>query len=143
MSKIQLEKVFKILENFEETKASDIDDLSGMFLKEDEKLLTTSINQLWNLPFPPEHFLMHGKKQSWSHLLKKPNLKNYHRFHFYHLHSKSYIYLHEQPNYLTNAKYCLSFNHDLEKTHSINVRLSYFTNDMSHGFDSGLLGGIV
>ena len=46
LSKIQLEKVFKILENFEETKASDIDDLSGMFLKEDEKLLTTSINQL-------------------------------------------------------------------------------------------------
>ena len=46
LSKIQLEKVFKILENFEETKASDIDDLSGMFLKQDEKLLTTSINQL-------------------------------------------------------------------------------------------------
>ena len=46
LSKIQLEKVFKILENFEETKASDIDDLSGMFLKEDQKLLTTSINQL-------------------------------------------------------------------------------------------------
>ena len=46
LSKIQLEKVFKILENFEETKASDIDDLSGMFLKEDEKLLTTSISQL-------------------------------------------------------------------------------------------------
>lgn len=46
LSKIQLEKLFKILENFEETKASDIDDLSGMFLKEDEKLLTTSINQL-------------------------------------------------------------------------------------------------
>lgn len=46
LSKIQLEKVFKIIENFEETKASDIDDLSGMFLKEDEKLLTTSINQL-------------------------------------------------------------------------------------------------
>ena len=46
LSKIQLEKVFKIFENFEETKASDIDDLSGMFLKEDEKLLTTSINQL-------------------------------------------------------------------------------------------------
>ena len=46
LSKTQSEKVFKILENFEDAKASDIDDLSGMFLKEDEKLLTTSIDQL-------------------------------------------------------------------------------------------------
>ena len=41
---IQFDKVFKILKNFDETKASGIDDLSGIFLKDGEKSLTTPIN---------------------------------------------------------------------------------------------------
>ena len=48
-SNIQSDKVFKILKIFGETKASSIDDLSGIFLKDGGKLLTTSINRLCNL----------------------------------------------------------------------------------------------
>ena len=40
---IQSDKVFKILKNFYETKASGIDDLSGIFLKYGAKLLTAPI----------------------------------------------------------------------------------------------------
>ena len=46
---IQSDKVFKILKNFDETKASGIDDHSGIFLKDGAKLLTTPITQLCNL----------------------------------------------------------------------------------------------
>ena len=46
---IQSDKVFKILKNFDETKASGIDDYSGIFLKDGAKLLTTPITQLCNL----------------------------------------------------------------------------------------------
>ena len=46
---IQSDKVFKILKNFDETKASGIGDLSGIFLKDGAKLLTTPTAQLCNL----------------------------------------------------------------------------------------------
>ena len=46
---IQSDKVFKILKNFGETKASGIDDLSGIFLRDGAKLLPTPITQLCNL----------------------------------------------------------------------------------------------
>ena len=46
---IQSDKVFKILKNFEETKSSGINDLSGIFLKDGAKLLTLPITQLYNL----------------------------------------------------------------------------------------------
>ena len=46
---IQSDKVFKILKNFDETKASGIDVHSGIFLKDGAKLLTTPITQLCNL----------------------------------------------------------------------------------------------
>ena len=41
---IQFDKVFRILKNFDETKASCIDDLSGIFLKNGEKSLTSPIS---------------------------------------------------------------------------------------------------
>ena len=41
-AKIQSDKVLKMLKNFDETKASGIDDLLGIFLKDSVKLLTTN-----------------------------------------------------------------------------------------------------
>ena len=46
---IQSDKVFKILNNFDATKVSGIDDLSGTFLKNGAKLLTIPIPQFCNL----------------------------------------------------------------------------------------------
>ena len=46
---IQSDKVFKILKNFDETKASGINVLSGIFLKDGANLLTMPLTQLWNL----------------------------------------------------------------------------------------------
>ena len=46
---IQSDKVFKILKNFDEIKASGLDELSGIFLKDGAKLLITPIATLCNL----------------------------------------------------------------------------------------------
>ena len=53
---IHSEKVLKILKNFDETKASGIDDLSGIFLKDGEQLSTMPITQLFNLSISSGRF---------------------------------------------------------------------------------------
>ena len=55
-AKIQSDKVFKILKDFDETKASGIDYLSEIFLKDGAKLLTTPVTQLWNLSISSRTF---------------------------------------------------------------------------------------
>ena len=45
-SKIESDKVIKILKNFDESKVPGIDDLSGIFLKDGASLLATPITQL-------------------------------------------------------------------------------------------------
>ena len=49
-SKIELDKVFKILKNFDKSKAPSIDDLLGIFLKDGASLLATPLTKLCNLP---------------------------------------------------------------------------------------------
>ena len=48
--KIESDKVFKILKDFDESKAPGIDDLSGIFLKDGASLLATPITQLKRIP---------------------------------------------------------------------------------------------
>ena len=55
-SKIESDKVFKILKYFQESKAPDIDDLSGIFLKDGASLLATPITQLYNLSISSDRF---------------------------------------------------------------------------------------
>ena len=61
---IQSDKVFKILKNFDETKASGIGDISGIFLKDDAKLLTRQEPNYAICQYLLEHFLIPTKKQS-------------------------------------------------------------------------------
>ena len=56
LTNIQSDKVLKKLKNFDETKASGIDDLSRIFLKDGAKLLTTPITQLCNLSISSRTF---------------------------------------------------------------------------------------
>ena len=80
-AKIQSDKVFKILKDFDETKASGINDLSGIFLKDGAKLLTTPITQLWNLSISSRTFPDACKIAKLKSVLKKgtrTDPKNYH-----------------------------------------------------------------
>ena len=55
-SKIESDKVFKILKNFDESKAPGIVDLSGIFQKDGASLLATPITQLCNLSISSSRF---------------------------------------------------------------------------------------
>ena len=55
-SKIESDKVFKILKYFQESKAPDIDDLSGIFLKDGASLLATPITRIYNLSISSGRF---------------------------------------------------------------------------------------
>ena len=57
LGKMQSDKVFKILNDFNETKASGFDGLSRMFLKDGAELVTTPITQLRNLSTSSRRFL--------------------------------------------------------------------------------------
>ena len=48
-AKIESDKIFKILKNFDESKTPGIDDLLGIFLNDDAALLAVPITQLCNL----------------------------------------------------------------------------------------------
>ena len=55
-AKIESDMVFKILKNFDESKAPGIDDLPGIFLKDGTSLLATPITQLCNLSISSGRF---------------------------------------------------------------------------------------
>ena len=118
---IQSDKVFKILKNFDETKALGIDYLSGIFLKDGAKLLTTQITQLCNLSISSGTFPNAFKIAKLKPLLKKV-LQRIPRTtvqsHFCHLSPKSQreLYMNKLRNFLTNTKFCMSFNRGLGKT---------------------------
>ena len=55
-SKIESDKIFKILKHFDESKATGRHDLSGIFLKDGASLLATPITQLCNLSISSGRF---------------------------------------------------------------------------------------
>ena len=56
LAKIASDRVYKIITNFDESKAPEIDDLSRIFLKDGASLLATPITQLYNLPISSGRF---------------------------------------------------------------------------------------
>ena len=55
-AKIESDRVFKIIKDFDESKAPDIDNLSGIFLKDGASLIATPITQLCNLSISSNRF---------------------------------------------------------------------------------------
>ena len=80
-AKIESDKVFKILKNFDESKVPGIDDLSRIFLKDGAALLATPITQLCNLSISSGRFPDACKIAKLKSLFKKgskTDAKNYH-----------------------------------------------------------------
>ena len=80
-AKIESEKIFKILKNFDERKTPGIDDLLGIFLNDSVALLTTPITQLCNLLISSGRFPDACKIVKLKPLFKKSSKmdpKNYH-----------------------------------------------------------------
>ena len=79
-AKIESDRVLKIIKNFDESKAPDIDNLSGIFLKDGASLITTPITQLCNVSISSSGFPDTCKIAKPKQLFKKgskADLKNY------------------------------------------------------------------
>ena len=51
--------------------------------------------------------------------------------------------MNKQWSFLTNTTFYTNFNQDFKKNHSIDFCLSYLTDKISKGCDSGLLTGVI
>ena len=70
-AKIESYKVFKLLKTFDESKASGINDLLEIFLKDSASLLVMPITQIRNLSISFGKFPHASKIENWSHYFKK------------------------------------------------------------------------
>ena len=80
-AKIESDRVFKIIKDFDESKAPDSDNLSGIFLKDGASLIATPITQLCNLSISSNRFPDTCKIVKPKQLFKKGSKtdpKNYH-----------------------------------------------------------------
>ena len=103
----------KVPSNFDESKAPGIDDLSGMFLKDEASLLTTSITQLCNLSISSRRFPDACKIAKLKPFFKKASKKKL---------STTYVkspgvkkYMNKPLSFLTNAAFYINFNQGFEK----------------------------
>ena len=148
-SKIESDKVFKILKHFDESKAPGIDDLSGIFLKDGVSLLATPIPPVCNLSISSGRFPDACKTATLNKLFRKGSKtdpKNYRPISLLPFVSKERI-VHEQYldpwSFLTNTAFYTNFNQDFEKIILPNFCLSYLTDRISKGLDFGLLTGVI
>ena len=131
-SKIESDKGFKILKNFDESKAPGIVDLSGIFLKDSASLLATPITQLWNLSVSFGRFPYACKIAKLKPLFKKGSKtdpKNYRPISFLPLIAKVLERIvHEQSmEFLDKHNILYKFQSEFWKNHSTDFCLSYLT----------------
>ena len=147
-AKIESDKVFKILKNFDESKAPGIDDLSGIFLKAGDSLLATPVTQLCNLSISSGRFPDACKIAKLKPLFKKGSKtdpRNYRPISLLALMSKELERIvHEQTiDFLDKHNILCKFQSGFGKNNSTDFRLSYVTDKISKDFDSGLLTGMI
>ena len=147
-AKIESDKVFKILKSFDESKAPSIDDLPGIFLKAGDSLLATPVTQLCNLSISSGRFPDTCKIAKLKPLFKKGSKtdpRNYRPISLLALMSKELERIvHEQTiDFLDKHNILCKFQSGFGKNNSTDFRLSYVTDKISKGFDSGLLTGMI
>ena len=125
-----------------------IDYLSGIFLKDGAKLLTTQITQLCNLSISSGTFPNAFKIAKLKPLFKKGTTtdpKNYRPISLLPLISKvPERVIHEQTTeFLDKHKILYEFQSGFRKNHSTDFCLSYLTDKISNSFNSGLSTGMI
>ena len=143
---IESNSVLKLLKNGEVNKAAGIDNISGQFLKDGANILATPVTQICNLSIKLSHFPHDCKLAKLKPLYKKGSKtdpKNYRPISLLPIVSKIIEkIIHDQTmEYLTDNKILYRYQSGFRKNHSTDTCLSYLTDKILTGFDSGLLTG--
>ena len=129
-------------------KAAGIDDVSGRFLKDGADVLAIPITQICNLSIKLSHFPKDCKLAKLKPLYKKgtkTDPKNFRPMSLLPVFSKAFEkVIHDQTmEYLTDNNIIYKYQSGFHKNNSTDTSLSYLTDKILTGFDSGLLTGIL
>ena len=129
-------------------KAAGIDNVCSRFLKDGAKVLGIPITQICNLSIKLSHFPKDCKVAKLKPLYKKgtkTDPKNFRPISLLPIVSKIFEkVIHEQTmEYLTDNNILYKYQSGFRKNHSTDTSLSYLTNKIMTGFDSGLLTGMI
>mgnify|MGYP001795459600 FL=1 len=138
----------KILLNFNVSKAAGIDDLNSRFLKDGAEILSTPLMQICNLSLKLSTFPTECKVAKLKPLFKKGSLtepKNYRPISLLPLLSKvlEKVVLDQTQNYLKENDLIYELQSGFRNNHSTNFCLSFLSDKILSGFDSGLLTGMI
>ena len=145
---IESSSVLKLLKNMDVNKAARIDNTSGRFLKDGSDILAIPVTQICNLSIKLSHFPHDCKLAKLKPLYKKRSKtdpKKYRPISLLPIVSKIIEkIIHDQTmEYLTDNKILYIYQSGFHKNHSTDTCLSYLTDKILTGFDSGLLTGII
>ena len=145
---IESSSVLKLLKNVEVNKAAGMDNISGRFLKDGADILAIPVTQICNLSIKLSHFPNNCKLAKLKPLYKKGSKsdpKNFRPISLLSIVSKIIEkIIHDQTmEYLTDDKILYRYQSGFHKNHSTDTCLSYLTNKIRTGFDSGLLTGMI
>ena len=142
------EKVFKIMEKIEISKAAGIGKLSGRFLKDGAEILSKPISEICNLSISHGIYPNACKVAKLEPIFKKgkkvdPSI--YRPISLLPLISKIIEkVVHDQTNeFLSDNKILYNYQSEFRTNHSINLCLSFLTDKILKGFDEGLLTGMI
>ena len=136
------------MKNVEVNKVASIDNISGRFLKDGADILAIPVTQICNLSIKLSHFPHDCKLAKLKPLYKKGSKtdpKNYRPISLLPIVSKIIEkIIHDQTmEYLTDNKILYRYQSGFRKNHSTDTCLSYLTDKILTGFDSGLLTGMI
>ena len=136
------------MKNVEVNKVASIDNISGRFLKDGADILAIPVTQICNLSIKLSHFPHDCKLAKLKPLYKKGSKtdpKNYRPISLLPIVSKIIEkIIHDQTmEYLTDNKILYRYQSGFRKNHSTDTCLSYLTDKILTGFDSGLLTGKI
>ena len=136
--------VLKLLEGTNTAKASGLDEVSGIFLKDGADIICTPITQLCNLSIAQCSFPNDCKTAKLKPLFKKGSMtdpKNYRPMSLLPLFSKVIErIIHDQTEtFLDENNILFKFQSGFRSCHSTDTCLSYIHNRITRGFDSGPL----
>ena len=145
---IQEETVLKILQSLDIEKSAGIDNISGKFLKDGAEFLSRPLTEICNLSIKLKQFPNNCKITKVKPLSKKGAKTDCKIFRPISLLPLLYKILekvvHDQTTeYLDKSDLLYKFQSGFRKNHSIDTALSFLTNKISNGFDSGMLTGMV
>ena len=142
------ETILEILKNLDVTKATGIDNIAAIFLKDGAEILASPIAQLCNLSISTSIFPDECKTAKLIPIYKKGSKtdpKNYRPISLLPLISKVIEkVIHDQTqSFLYENNILYDYQSGFRKKYSTESCLSYLTDKISKGFDSGLYTGMI